>query len=410
MIKISVIVPVHNTEPFLKECLDSVINQTLQEIEIICINDGSTDNCFLILENFKEEDGRIIILNQENKGAGAARNSGLKIAQGEYLAILDSDDIYDITMLEKMYERAEEMQAEFVICLSTAFDNSTMKTWNIMWSALEIEKNVFSYKDILKRRQNFDFFSGWSWDKLFRKSFIEQYQLRFQEISHSNDGYFVIMAMYSAKRISILREPLVKHRVNRENSIETSHDKNPLCFYEMHRAIKDGLEKLGIFYAIKKRYIIWVLRHSLWVLSIIEKPASFIKIYSKIQDDIFQENSISNATFHFFDDALLYDEIKKIAEQSATEYLFNQRNSARKERDILQKERDLLQNECGHLHHSLDLLKKEQFRMRSDFICLQNEYDKLRQERYALLNSLSFRLGRMLTWLPRKVRNKIGLT
>ena len=105
--KISIIIPVYNTEKYLHECLDSVINQTLKDIEIICIDDGSADNSYQVLQGYADKDSRFVILQQENKGAGRARNNGLKNATGEFVAFLDSDDYYaDNTVLEKLYNSA----------------------------------------------------------------------------------------------------------------------------------------------------------------------------------------------------------------------------------------------------------------------------------------------------------------
>ena len=106
MPKISVIVPVYNVEKYLRECLDSIVNQTLQDIEIICINDGSTDGSAVILEEYAAKDKRIKILNQENKGAGEARNAGINSAQGKYLAFIDGDDFYCTDFCEKMHNKA----------------------------------------------------------------------------------------------------------------------------------------------------------------------------------------------------------------------------------------------------------------------------------------------------------------
>ena len=95
MPKISVIIPVYNTEKYLKECIDSVVNQTLQDIEIVCVDDGSTDSSLDILNNYKK-DPRLVVLSQKHQGAGCARNLALEVAQGKYLAFIDSDDFYDI--------------------------------------------------------------------------------------------------------------------------------------------------------------------------------------------------------------------------------------------------------------------------------------------------------------------------
>ena len=113
-IKVSVIIPVYNTENYLKKCLDSVLAQTLKEIEIICVDDGSTDKSLDIVKRYQEIDNRFIILKQNNQFAGAARNNGLKIARGEYIAFLDADDFYVTNALEQLYEKAKRYKLDFI--------------------------------------------------------------------------------------------------------------------------------------------------------------------------------------------------------------------------------------------------------------------------------------------------------
>lgn len=108
MAKVSVIIPVYNVEKYLRECLDSVINQTLSDIEIICVNDGSTDNSLAILEEYAQKDTRIKIISKRNEGAGKARQAAIKKASGEYLAFLDGDDYYKSDFVEKMYASAKK--------------------------------------------------------------------------------------------------------------------------------------------------------------------------------------------------------------------------------------------------------------------------------------------------------------
>ena len=114
MVKVSVIIPVYNVEPYLKQCMDSVVGQTLKDIEIICVDDGSTDGSLDILREYAAEDNRIQIIEQKNAGAGAARNNGMRHATGKYLSFLDSDDFFEPRMLEKAYDLPEKDQADFV--------------------------------------------------------------------------------------------------------------------------------------------------------------------------------------------------------------------------------------------------------------------------------------------------------
>ena len=121
--KVSVIVPVYNVSEYLGQCLDSILLQTLQDIEVICVNDGSTDDSLDILQGYAMFDERLKIISQENAGAGAARNNGIKHATGEYIICLDSDDFFEPDMLEKMVAKAEEDGSDVVVCDFYFFNN-----------------------------------------------------------------------------------------------------------------------------------------------------------------------------------------------------------------------------------------------------------------------------------------------
>ena len=112
--KVSVIIPVYNTEQYLRECLDSVVNQTLKDIEIICVDDGSTDNSLAILREYKAKDSRIIVLTQENQFAGVARNHGMEAACGQYYAFMDADDCFLPDAIEKMFNLCEQYELDFI--------------------------------------------------------------------------------------------------------------------------------------------------------------------------------------------------------------------------------------------------------------------------------------------------------
>ena len=171
--KVSVIIPVYNTEKYLRECLDSVVNQTLKETEIICVDDGSTDESSEILKRFAEKDHRVQVYRTENRGAGAARNEGLKHAKGEYCSFLDADDLFEREMLSRAWEKAEAEQLDLVVFASDNFYSENGKTSGSQGIAKEWlpEKRPFAGTDIEKNL--FRTFIGWAWDKLFRTSFID---------------------------------------------------------------------------------------------------------------------------------------------------------------------------------------------------------------------------------------------
>lgn len=122
--KVSVILPVYNVERYLKKCMDDILGQTLREIEVICIDDGSTDGSLGILREYEQKDERVRVLEQENTGAAFARNRGMELAKGEYLSFLDSDDFYEPEMLERAYLRAKETQADVTIFRGNRYDDT----------------------------------------------------------------------------------------------------------------------------------------------------------------------------------------------------------------------------------------------------------------------------------------------
>jgi len=153
MVCISVIIPVYNVENYLKECLESVINQSFEDLEILCINDESTDNSLNILKEYKNRDSRIQIISQENAGVSAARNTGLNNSTGDYIYFMDSDDYLELEALEEMINLSKNYDLDLLIFEFINFDDKTGKKFenNVGMQYLnELEKPVFDYKDIIQ--------------------------------------------------------------------------------------------------------------------------------------------------------------------------------------------------------------------------------------------------------------------
>ena len=123
MVEISVVIPVYNVEDYLEECLDSIVNQTFTDLEIICVNDGSKDNSLEILNEYAKKDDRIIVIDQENGGHAVATNVGMEYATGKYLFLMDSDDSLKLDALELTYNAAEEKNVDFVLFQAINYDD-----------------------------------------------------------------------------------------------------------------------------------------------------------------------------------------------------------------------------------------------------------------------------------------------
>ncbi len=177
MVKVSIIIPVYNEEQYLEQCLDSVCGQTFKETEIICVDDGSTDATPEILNNYAERDHRIKIIAQQNRFAGAARNRGMECASGKYLFFLDADDYYENDMVEKMVRRAEEKQADIVICryAQTCEEDILENGWEFedLFFQEAGQKEAFAGRD-LNCAGIFQITKGWAWDKLFSREFVRR--------------------------------------------------------------------------------------------------------------------------------------------------------------------------------------------------------------------------------------------
>ena len=173
--KISIILPIFNMENYLECCMDSILSQTFDEFELICIDDGSTDSTPTILNRYAQKDSRVKTIAQANQGVGIARNRGIEMAQGQFLSILDADDFFEPSMLEKMYDLALADDSDIVICRTKQYDNSTKTISNIPWTLKKDElpiDNPFDYHDV--QDHVFTFCVGWAWDKLYRTAFVLQ--------------------------------------------------------------------------------------------------------------------------------------------------------------------------------------------------------------------------------------------
>ena len=256
-IKISIIIPVYNVEKYLRECLDSILNQTFQEFEIICTDDGSTDKSLEILEEYKRKDDRFVILQQRHFGAGAARNNGIKLAKGKYIMFLDADDYFEPTLLEEMYERADKYDADLTVCSSKKVDDDGNVTEtgspnfpiNIDKVPLERIFNREEFKDNI-----FSLFSPVIWNKLIKKSFLKENNLEFPPLTIYEDIAFVHSLMICANRIVAFNKELVNYRFNRPHSLASMRSKHTIDAVKSCMYLGDFLKTRGFLPEYENAY------------------------------------------------------------------------------------------------------------------------------------------------------------
>lgn len=267
--KVSVIVAVYNAEDYLKQCLSSICGQTLKEIEIICVNDGSSDRSEEIIREYEKTDSRIILINQKNRGAGAARNAGLRMATGKYLSFLDADDFFELDMLEKAYRKVEESKADICVWQSDKFLQSSDR-YELCSDGFHREffpiDTPFCPSKIEYRTNLFRMFSGWAWDKLFRRRFVQDNGILFQEIRTTNDMLFVYMSLAKAQRIVCFEGVLTHRRIQVFSSLSMTRELSWDCFYLALLALKEELKRSGLYSVYRQAYVNWALNLSLWHL------------------------------------------------------------------------------------------------------------------------------------------------
>ena len=326
--KISVIIPVI-MEDYLSECLDSVINQTLKEIEIICVDDGSTDNTLSVLKKYAEKDKRITVIKQDNLHSGVARNAGLSVARGKYLSFLDSDDFFELNMLEKMYEKIEINQSDIIICKCKTLDLANgefneQQFNNSLRLDLIPKKNPFSIIEISK--DIFQIVEGWAWDKLFRTEFILSNNIRFLNIINFNDNQFTFTALCLAKSITTIKDRFVIKRHGHKKSLSANRRKDPTCFLSSFDKIKSNLEAKSLYNLVKESFWKWALKLCLLQLKYLDNNSkeylyNILHEKLKVWDYIEKSSPLSNRY-----KALHYLKFQKAFPRINIAYAFNRQN------------------------------------------------------------------------------------
>lgn len=240
-VKVSVIISVYNNEFYLRECLDSIINQTLKEIEIIIVNDGSTDNSLEVIEEYAHRDKRIVIINKENEGISKTRNRGLDICKGEYIQFIDSDDYIDNNMIENMYNVATNNELDIVMCgYKRITDN---KQYNNL-PEIKID-NIIDKKGILGYLTNsYENKLLWFvWRNMYKNELLKLNNIRFKEdLRFGEDSIFNLECFLEAQRIMAVDKCFYNYRYTPDSL--TSRKYKSYLFNNLNTQYK---EKISIY-------------------------------------------------------------------------------------------------------------------------------------------------------------------
>ena len=297
--KVSVIVPIYNAECYLEQCLDSIINQTLSDIEIILIDDCSVDSSFEICERYSDGDSRIKLIRQnKNCGAGGCRNAGIKYSTAEYLFFFDADDFMELDTLEKLYEKAKSSDSDILICNSREYIEE-QQVFKDITNSLDLSllggRKIFNPIDV--KEKLFQFCVGWAWDKLFKHDFIKKEELNYPCIKHSEDLSFVFSALACAKKITYIEDKCVFHRTHAD-SLSATRNIAPECFYYAQLKLKEILEQKGLYKIYEKSFVNFCLKFSKWHMVTVKDNKAMKKFFKQLLKEI---------DFNKFSDSDIYD-------------------------------------------------------------------------------------------------------
>lgn len=377
MAKVSIIIPTYNVENYLVECMESVVNQTLKDIEVICINDGSTDSSLEILKSYAKKDSRIILVDKENGGYGIGMNIGLDKASGEYVGIVEPDDFVPINMYEDLYEKAKENDLDFIKADFYRFKRSENGNMELMYNHLS--KNEEDYNVVFNPSETPEAirYIMNTWSGIYKREFIEKYGIRHNETpgaSFQDNGFWFQTFIY-AKRAMIVNKPYYMNRRDNPNSSVHSREK-VYCMNVEYDHIRDILVKdKEIWDRFKAMY--WFKKYNNYM-------GTIKRIAPEYKKEYIQRFSME------FKRGLEKDELD--------EAVFTKANWSNIQ---------FIVSDPEGFYYSNVLTSENEIKLRKKVEKLEKQNKKLIKEIQRIRNSKAFRLGMFILAIPRKIKHAI---
>lgn len=265
--KISIILPVYNTEEYLPKCLDSLIFQTYDNLEIICVNDGSTDNSLKVLEDYSKKDSRIKIFSQENLGQSVARNYGLNVATGDYISFIDSDDWVYLTLYQTFVDaitQTERIIDIWMFNVSSYVEGKNDVIPKVFFEASDwnnhTNDNVIHVFDDCQRPFSRNLSAA---NKIYRRVFLDTINLRFPEGVKYEDQYFSLKAFLNAESIMFTDNVFYRYRNFHSSSISIAQNQKSFDIFTVIDLVEDEIHKLNVYESYK--YALFQYKYNIFV-------------------------------------------------------------------------------------------------------------------------------------------------
>lgn len=416
---VSVIVPVYNGEAYLRQCLDSLLGQTLADMEVICVDDGSTDGTPDILAAYARADTRLRVLSEANAGPARARNLGMGQARGEFLYFFDADDFCDPELLEEAVRVGRTLRADLVALPFKLLNQQVGTPISVPWS---LPRHLFPAGAFTWRANPdaaFSTFRTVPWNKLVRASFVREQGIRFQEdVRLSEDVMFSLPAVVLASSIACVERPLLTHREGAGRSAMDTKDAHPLDFLTAFCALRAFLEGRGVMSELRAAYVNWVVEGAAYNLFTLKTPDAFAAAFDRLHAGGLAELGISETDAPLLNDPLRAQTLSALASGDPAEALFCEQGSLHASFDLsAYRERvgaeqlETARRETDELAARVARLEGEA-RERDERVARLEGEIRERDERYAQLsdqfrrqmNAAEQKVGQVICYVPRVVQ------
>lgn len=399
---VSVVVPVFNTERYLPKCLDSLISQSLKNIEIICVDDGSTDGSLGILSRYAEDDARIKVFSQRNSFAGVARNEGMRRALGEYIMFCDSDDYIASDALEKMYAQCKQDDADMCVCAGERFYEHLDLTVPSP-GYLEVKRipETMPFNRHTNADHIFSFTTIMMFNKMFRLSFLRENQLEYGKTRNGEDVYISAMALWLAQSITVVKDPLVYYRIDRPDSLVGTLAESAV---DPLRAWMSVWDEIGTELGASERSfickVLGVMRHS---FRNVTTAKAFSACYS-----FAKESMVSQLNIQVHPDGYYYTPWYNVF----VEHLLHEDEMNFMAYMLYTASRDLEAQDARRLDYRQQL-RDEKRRAKREKKVLTSKIEEQEKALKVLERKFSkvewvYKLGRTVLWLPRKIKKTLA--
>ena len=289
--KVSIIIPVYNAEQYLEQCLASVCNQTLEDIEIIIVNDGSTDGSRSILERYLRKHSNINIIDKEKAGVAIARNTGIEFAGGEYIGFADADDWIEPVMFEEMYYSATEVNADIAVGCVKRYSDQRKTFGGMNLSFFEQFPKGFHWRDVIEKIPSL---RAYSYNKIYRRKLLIDNNITFPDCRIHSDNLFMYASLTSAKKIICINKDFYYYRIHEDGQLTKLADERVFDVFKVYGLLENYLRDKGIYTELKEQVTKRKLEEYLRDFGKIRNNKNIRRSYFERMHRALQETELSN--------------------------------------------------------------------------------------------------------------------